>query len=85
MEKKRYVSQKTKLHVYKSVIGPVLLYRGESWPARGQDIRSIGTVEMKCYRNIMGKTRRGRIRTERIREGLKQKSVDETLQKMLLK
>ena len=54
------------------IIEPVLLYGGESWPARGQDIRSIGAVEMKCYRRIMGKTRRERIRNERIREALKQ-------------
>ena len=33
----------------------------------------------------MGKTRRDRIRNERIRYGLKQKSVDEILQKRLLK
>ena len=54
-------------------------------PARRQNIRSIGTVEMKCYRRIMGKTRRVRIRNERIKEGLKQKSVDEILQKRQLK
>ena len=76
---------KTKLQVYKSVIEPVLLYGGESWPARGQDIRSIGTVEMKCYRRIMGKTRRDRIRNDGIREGLKQRSVDEILQKRQFK
>ena len=40
---------------------------------------------MKCYRRIMGKTRRDRIRHERIRDGLKQKSVDEILQKRQLK
>ena len=40
---------------------------------------------MKCYRRIMGKTRRDRIRNERIREALKQKSVDEILQKIQLK
>ena len=40
---------------------------------------------MKCYKRIMGKTRRDRIRSERIREELKQKSVDEILQKRQLK
>ena len=59
--------------------------KGESWPARGQDIRSFWRVEMKCYRRIMGKARRDRIRNERIREGLKQKSVYEILQKRQLK
>ena len=78
------ISQKTKLQVYKSVIESVLLYGGESWPASGQDIRSIWTVEMKCCRRIMGKTRRDEIRNERIREALKQKSVDEILQKRQL-
>ncbi|PSN34137.1 hypothetical protein C0J52_26432, partial [Blattella germanica] len=58
--------------VYKSVIEPVLLYGGENWTVGGRDIRSVGTVEMKCYRRIMGKTRRDRIRNDRIRESLKQ-------------
>ena len=40
---------------------------------------------MKCYTRIMGKTRSDRIRNERIREGLKQKSIDEILQKRQLK
>ena len=70
--------------VFKSVIEQVILNGGESWPARGQDT-SIGTVEMKYYRRIMGKTRRDRIRNERIREELKQKSVYEILQKRQLK
>ena len=37
------------------------------------------------YRRIMGKTRRDKIRNERIREGFKQKSVDEILQKRQVK
>ena len=40
---------------------------------------------MKCYRRIIGKTRRDRIMNERIWEGLKQKSVYEILQKRQLK
>lgn len=82
---KKEIAQKTKLQVYKSVIEPVLLYGGESWPARGADIKSIGTVEMKCYRRIMGKTRRDRIRNDRIREDLKQESVEQKLEKRQLK
>lgn len=82
---KKEISQKTKLQVYKSVIEPVLLYGGESWSVGGRDIRSVGTVEMKCYRRIMGKTRRDRIRNDRIRESLKQESVEQKLEKRQLK
>ena len=40
---------------------------------------------MKCYRRIMGKTGRDRIKNGKIRERLKHESVDKILQKRQLK
>ena len=82
---KKEIKQETKLQIYNSIIEPTLLYGAESWPVRNQEISNITAVEMKCYRRIIGKTRRDRIRNERVREKLKQMSIEQKLQRRQLK
>jgi hypothetical protein len=66
-------------------MGPSLLCGGESWPARGKEISRINAAEMKCFRRIAGKTRRDRIRNERIKEDLGQERIENILVKRQLK
>jgi hypothetical protein len=44
--------------------------------AIGKEISTINAAEMKCFRRIAGKTRRDRIRNERIREHLEQEGIE---------
>jgi hypothetical protein len=67
---KKEISTKTKLQVYRTVMELSLLYGSGCWLARGKEISRINAAEMKCFRRIAGKTRRDRIRNERIREDL---------------
>jgi hypothetical protein len=53
--------------------------------ARGKEISRIKAAEMKCVRRIAGKTRRDRIRNERIREDLGQEGIENKLIKRQLK
>jgi hypothetical protein len=64
---------------------PSLLYGSESWPARGKEISTINAAEMKYFRWIAGKTRRDRIRNERIRGDLGQEGIENRLVKRQLK
>jgi hypothetical protein len=55
---KRELEMKTKTHIYQLVIAPVLLYGSESWPTQEKHVRRITATEMRCYRKIVGKTKR---------------------------
>jgi hypothetical protein len=66
---------KTKTQIYQLVIAPVLLYGSESWPTQEKHVSRITATEMRCYRKIVGKTKRDRVRSERIREQVGQESV----------
>jgi hypothetical protein len=78
---KKEINTKTKLKVYRTVMGPSLLYGSESWPARSKEISRVNAAEMKCFRRIAGKTRRDRICNERIREDLGQEGIENRLVK----
>jgi hypothetical protein len=49
------------------------------------EISRINAAEMKCFRRIAGKSRRERIRNERIREDLGQEGIENRLIKRQLK
>ena len=51
---------------------PSLVYGGERWPTGGKEFRPIAAVEMKCYRRIVGNTRRDRAGNGKIRHELGQ-------------
>jgi hypothetical protein len=46
---KKEINTKTKLHVYRTVMEPSLLYGSESWPARSKEISRMNAAEMKCF------------------------------------
>jgi hypothetical protein len=72
---KRELEMKTKNRMYQSVIAPILLYASESWPTQEKHVSRRAATEMRCYRKIVGKTQRDRVRSERIREQVGQESV----------
>lgn len=52
---------------------PITLYGTESLALQDKHLSRITAVEMRCMRRMIGKTRRDRIRNERIREEVGQK------------
>jgi hypothetical protein len=82
---KRELEMKTKTRIYQSVIAPVLLYGSESWPTQEKHVSRITATEMRCYRKIVGKAKRDRVRSERIREQAGQESVRRVLEERQLK
>ncbi|XP_039276101.1 uncharacterized protein LOC120349670 [Nilaparvata lugens] len=77
---KREIEKRIKNHVYRSVIEPIMLYGSESWPIKSCHENKIRTVEMKCHRKSVGKTRRDRIRNTRIREEVGMRDVSERIE-----
>jgi hypothetical protein len=82
---KRELEMKPKIRIYQSVIAPILFYRSESWPTQEKHVSRITTTEIRCYRKIVGKTKRDRVRSERIREQVGQESVRRVLEERQLK
>jgi hypothetical protein len=65
---KRELEMKTKTRIYQTVIATILLYGSENWPTQEKHVSRITATEMRCYRKIVGKTKRDQVRSERIRE-----------------
>jgi hypothetical protein len=82
---KRELEMKTKTRIYQSVIAPVLLYGSESWPTQEKHVIRITATGMRCYRKIVGKTKRDRVRSERIREQVGQELIRRVLEERQLK
>jgi hypothetical protein len=82
---KRELEMKTKTRIYQSVIAPVLLYGSESWSTQDKHVSRITATEMRCHRKIVGKTKRDRVRGERIREQVGQESVRRVLEERQLR
>jgi hypothetical protein len=76
---------KTKARIYQSVIAPSLLYGSESWPTQEKHVIRITATEMRYYRKIVGKTKRDRVRSERIREQVGQETVRRVLEEKQLR
>jgi hypothetical protein len=58
---KRELEMKTKTRIYQSVTAPILLYGNESWPTQEKHVSRITATEMRCYRKVVGKTKRHRV------------------------
>ncbi|GFY07404.1 transposon TX1 uncharacterized 149 kDa protein [Trichonephila clavipes] len=50
----KFISGKTKLRLYKTLILPVLLYASETWTLNLETIRALETFERKALRTIFG-------------------------------
>ena len=82
---KKEVALKTKMQLYQSVLVPTLTYGMESIPLQDKHISKIQSSEMKYLRKAVNKTRRDRIRNERIREEVGQGSLEEKIEQKQLK
>jgi hypothetical protein len=52
----RSVSKRTKVHVLRVMVMPVLLYGAETWVVTQQELRKLHAFQMKCLRDIVGVT-----------------------------
>ena len=79
------MSDKTKITVFKAVIAPIALYGVESLPLLDKHLSKFQAIEMKYKRRIIGKTRRDRLRNERVREEAGQeKAITTTIEERQL-
>ena len=61
------VPVKLKSMLYKTVVGPAMVYRSECWALRKQEEQRLHAAEMKMLSWSQGKTRKDRIKKETIR------------------
>ena len=61
--------------IFESVLTPILLYGAETWSMTGREEGRIQSAEMYVLRTIIGKTRRDRLRNERIKEEVCVKAI----------
>ena len=59
---------KAKKIIFESVLTPTLMYGAEAWTLNKKERSKVQAAEMKTLRAIVKKTRRDRIRNEKIRE-----------------
>jgi hypothetical protein len=67
----RDISNKCKIDIYKVYLKKILLHGAESWTCTKREESKIQAMKMKFLREIIGETRRDRIRNDDIREQLK--------------
>ena len=82
---KKEINKKTKTRLYNAIIEPVLMYGSESWPTQNKHISRATAVQMKVLRRIIGKTKRDRIRNERITSELNQEPIATRIERRQLK
>ena len=62
---------KLKNKLYKTVVRPAMVYGSECWALRKEEEQRLHTTEMKMLRWSQGKTRKDRIKNEKIRGNAK--------------
>lgn len=82
--KKKEISKKTKMLVYKTIFQPILLFGSETWTMSNNMKSRVQAVEMKYLRAVKGVTRRDHIRNQEVREELEVKSAMETVEERQL-
>ena len=73
------LSKTTKLSAYIAIVKPSLLYGSETWTLQNRHMKKLQATEMRYLRNVEGVTRMDRMRSDDIRERLKQKDVLKTV------
>jgi hypothetical protein len=73
------------MRTYKTVLVPTLLDGTESVTVLDKHKNRMQTSEMKYLRKVTGKTRRDQIRNTKIRNQLKQESVEVLMEKRTLR
>lgn len=78
--RKREVSERTKIRIYKSVYTPILTW-SESWALTTKRSSKLQAQEMGNLRAVAGKTRRDRVRNTTIRLKLDIQTPQETVKR----
>jgi hypothetical protein len=79
----RDTNNKCKIDIYKVYF--ILLYGAESWTCTKREESKIQAMEMKFLREILGKTRRDKIKNDDIREQLKIDDIKYNIERNRLK
>lgn len=82
---KREVDKRVKIHIFKAIYLPTILYGSGSWVLLEKLKSRIVALEMKYLRRVVSRTRRDHIRNSRIREELEVNPLTEMLEKRQLK
>jgi hypothetical protein len=82
--KKKEISKKTKITIFKTIYRPILTYGSETWVLTRQMKSKIQAIEMKYLRAVKGITRRDRIRNTEVRKELETKSILEYIEEKQL-
>lgn len=83
--RKKEVSRKTKIIVYKTIFKSVLLYGSESWTLSKRMASKVQAIEMKFLRGVKGITKRDKIRNSKIREDLEVKPIQDDIHRRQLR
>jgi len=65
--------------MYKKYVRSALSYGAECWAMKVEDVGRINSTEMRMLRMICGKTVRGKVRNEEIRERTEVESIEKYL------
>ena len=76
---RKELSKATKLRVYNAVVKPTLLYGSETWTLQNRHKKKLQATEMRYLRKVEGVTRLDRMRSDDIRERLRQEDVIDTV------
>ena len=68
---------------YKTAIRPTMLYGTECWPVKKQYVSKMYVAEMRMLRWMCGKTRRDKIRNERIHKMIEVAPIEEKMRKLI--
>ena len=83
--KRKQVSVKTKMAIYRSAVLPVLLYGSETWVLSVKESERLEVFQMKCLRQILGITKFHHQRNEDIRARTEQCKVGELVTRSRLR
>jgi hypothetical protein len=79
------LKEDTRMRIYKTVLVLTLLHGTESLTVLDKHKNRMQASEMKYLRKVIGKTRRDQIRNTKIRNQLKQESVEVVMEKRTLR
>lgn len=82
--RKKEISQKTKMTVFRTIYRPILTYGSETWVLTKKNKSRLQAIEMKYLRGVKGITRRDKARNIDVREELQVESIIDFIEKKQL-